>query len=228
MGGGGRTTREPREVVVLTGAARGRKTRVAVAIIAGGKGVRLGTVDKTAVTIGGRTILDRQLEALRGRFSRVILAVGDSTPPGVPPGVVVVRDRAAPGSGPLAGLDAAFDALVPAEEAVVCIAADMPLVSGPSLELLRDTTPDAEALVPLVAGQPEPLFARYSRTCAPAVATALRLGHLKTTGLLAAVRVHWLPESSLRAVDPGLACLHNINTPEDLARAEQLLNSRNP
>jgi molybdopterin-guanine dinucleotide biosynthesis protein A len=106
---------------------------------------------------------------------------------------------------------------------VVCLAADMPLITAPPLQLLRDSSPEAEALVPLVAGHPEPLFARYHRSCAPAVTAALAEGRLKTMGLLAAVRVHWLPEPTLRAADPTLACLHNINTPEDLARAEQLL-----
>jgi molybdenum cofactor guanylyltransferase len=200
-----------------------RKGRVAAAIIAGGKGTRLGGVDKTALVVGGRTILDRQLEALRGRFSRVFLALGDSTPAALPPGVVVVRDRVAAGSGPLAGLDAALGALAPAEESVICIAADLPLLSPPTLELLRDTAPDAEALVPLVAGQPEPLFARYHTSCGPPVAAALREGRLKTMAVLASVRVQWIAEATLRAADPHLRCLLNVNTPEDLARAEALL-----
>jgi molybdenum cofactor guanylyltransferase len=205
-----------------------RKRRVVAAIIAGGKGTRLGGVDKTAVVVGGRSILDRQLAALRGRFTRVLLALGESTPPALPPAVVVVRDRVATGSGPLGGLDAVLDALAPDEESVVCIAADMPLVSPPPLELLRDTAPDAEALVPLVAGQPEPLFARYHRTCAPAVEAALREGRLKTMGLLASVQVHWIPEATLRAADPNLHCLLNINTPEDLTRAEAVLAGHAP
>jgi molybdopterin-guanine dinucleotide biosynthesis protein A len=202
---------------------------VAAAIVAGGKGTRLGNVDKSGLVIGGRTILDRQLEALRGRFSRILLVLAPATPAdtavsGRPPEeVVLVHDRAPAGSGPLAGLDAALAALSPEEESLVCIAGDMPLVTGPALDLLRDTAPEAQALVPLVAGHPEPLFARYHRTCAAAVATALAEGRLKTMGLLAAVRVHWLPEATLRAVDPQLMCLQNINTPEDLARAEKLL-----
>jgi molybdenum cofactor guanylyltransferase len=199
-----------------------RRSRIAGAIIAGGKGTRLGNVEKSALVVGGRTILDRQLEALRGRFSRILLVVGEQAPVGVPADLVVVRDRAPAGSGPLAGLDAVLDALAPDEEAAVCIAGDMPLVTGAALELLRDTAPSAEALVPMVGGQPEPLFARYARSCAPAVAAALRQRRLKTMALFAAIQVHWLPESTLRAVDPDLACLHNINTPEDLARAETL------
>jgi molybdopterin-guanine dinucleotide biosynthesis protein A len=199
--------------------------RVVAAIIAGGRGTRMGTVDKSALLVGGRSILDWQLQALRGRFARVLLVLGEQPAPPVPADLAVLRDRAAPGSGPLAGLDAALAALAPDETAAVCIAADLPLVTPPPLELLRDTAPDADALVPLVAGQPEPLFARYHRRCAPAIAAALRDRRLKTMALLAAVRVHFLPEATLRRADATLACLLNVNTPEDLARAEQLLAS---
>jgi molybdopterin-guanine dinucleotide biosynthesis protein A len=199
-----------------------RRPKVAAAILAGGKGTRLGNVDKTGLLVGGRTILDRQLQALRGRFSRVLLVAGE-TPPAAPADVTILRDRAPAGSGPLAGLDAALAALTPDEDSVVCIAGDLPLILPPALDLLRDTAPEAEALVPLVAGHPEPLFARYHRSCAGPVAAALAEGRLKTMGLLASVHVHWLPESALRAVDPTLQSLHNINTPEDLARAEQRL-----
>jgi molybdopterin-guanine dinucleotide biosynthesis protein A len=210
-----------------------RKGKVAAAILAGGKGTRLGNLDKGALLVGGRTILDRQLEVLRGRFSRILLVLAPAAspdaaaPPSARADLVIVRDRAPAGSGPLAGLDAALAALTPDEESVVCIAGDMPLLSTPALDLLRDTEPAAQALVPLVAGHPEPLFARYHRSCTPAVSAALAEGRLKTMGLLASVHVHWLSEATLRQVDPTLASLHNINTPEDLARAEQLLAQKN-
>ena len=188
---------------------------MAAAIIAGGKGTRLGGVDKTALVVGGRTILDRQLEALRGRFSRVLLALGDSTPSALPPGVVVVRDRVAARSGPLAGLDAALGAGSPPRKSGGLPRRRPAPAVAPHPRALRDTAPDAEALVPLVAGQPEPLFARYHTSCGPPVAAALREGRLKTMGLLASVCVHWIPESTLRAADPELRCLLNVNTPED-------------
>ncbi len=204
-----------------------RRASVAVAILAGGAGTRMGGVAKRGLRVGGRSVLDRQLEVLRGRFSRILMVLGPEAGPGsasdLPADLVVLRDRVPGRSGPLAGLDAVLAALTPEEEGAVCLAADMPLLSGPPLDLLRDTAPSAQALVPLVGGQPEPLFARYNRSCAPAIADLLRHDRLRTMGLLAEVRVHWLPEPTLRLADPTLACLENINTPEDLARIETLL-----
>jgi molybdopterin-guanine dinucleotide biosynthesis protein A len=37
-----------------------------------------------------------------------------------------------------------------------------------------------------------------------------------------------VPEERLRARDPDLVSFFNVNTPEDLARAEQLLSAASP
>jgi molybdopterin-guanine dinucleotide biosynthesis protein A len=193
---------------------------VAAAIIAGGRARRLGGQPKGLLLVGGRRIIDRQLEALRAVFSRVLLvtndaALWDSLD------LVVLTDRV-PGSGPLAGIDAALAALAPGENAVVCVAGDMPLLTPASLALVRDAAPDAPAVAARVAGRPEPLFARYSRACAPALAAALAARRLTAAAFLAEVGASYLEEPTLRALDPALTFLHNINTPDDLAHAEAL------
>jgi molybdenum cofactor guanylyltransferase len=190
----------------------------AAAIIAGGKARRMGGVVKGLLQVGGRRIVDRQLDALRAVFPRVFLVAGDPAPwSGL--GVEVVPDRAPTGSGPLAGIDAALAALAPAEEAVVCVAGDMPFIDVPALALLRDHAPGAQAVVPLVGDRPEPLLARYHRSCGPPVAAALAAGRLTTRAILDQLAVVHLDEPTLRAVDPDLLCLININTPDDLAGA---------
>ena len=77
------------------GAAWMRKvtvTMVAAAIIAGGRGRRLGGVDKGTLTVDGQTFLERQLAVLRPLFSRVLLVT--NAPPSPPPaGVVLLADR---------------------------------------------------------------------------------------------------------------------------------------
>jgi molybdopterin-guanine dinucleotide biosynthesis protein A len=196
------------------------RTRVAAAIIAGGEARRLGGVEKSGLLVGGRSIAERQLEVLRPRFSRVF-AVAGRAEPWRAVGVEVLSDRGAPGRGPLAGLDAALTGLRDDEDAVVCVAADMPFLSGAALELLRDTAPGADAVVAKVGGHPEPLFARYARVCAAGVAAALAANRLKAAAFLATVSVHWLSEADLRAVDPSLATLANVNTAADLAAAER-------
>jgi molybdopterin-guanine dinucleotide biosynthesis protein A len=185
------------------------------AIIAGGKAERLGGQPKGLLSVRGRRIIDRQLEALHAVFGRVFLVANDPTP-WADLGLTIVADRV-PGAGPLAGLDAALGALSPLEPVVVCVAGDMPFLTPQALILLRDHPP-AQAVVPRVAGRPDPLFARYARNCRPVVERALTEGRLKAAALLDQLTVSYLEEPTLRAIDPALTYLTNVNTPDDLAR----------
>jgi molybdopterin-guanine dinucleotide biosynthesis protein A len=70
----------------------------------------------------------------------------------------------------------------------------------------------------LVAGRPEPLFARYGRACLHAVRAALDHGRFKAADLVRQLDPDWIDEATLRSVDPDLRFLTNVNTREDLAR----------
>jgi molybdenum cofactor guanylyltransferase len=191
---------------------------VAAAIIAGGRGRRLGGVDKGGLTIDGQTFLERQLGVLRPLFGRVLLVTAAAPAP-PPDGVTLLADRPPPGRGPLAGLEVALAALAAEESALVCVGGDMPLLQPAALQLLRDHAPGAPAVVPRVNGFPEPLLARYGRETLPLVRAALATGRLQTSVFAAAIPgVVWLDEQALRATDPSLASLENVNTPDDLER----------
>jgi molybdopterin-guanine dinucleotide biosynthesis protein A len=198
-------------------------TVVAGAIIAGGRGRRLGGVDKGTLTLDGRTFLERQLAVLRPLFGRVLLVTAHPPVP-TPEGVTLLEDRPPPGRGPLAGFEVALGALRADETAVVCVGGDMPLLQPAALQLLRDHAPDAPAVVPRINGFPEPLLARYGRQCLPAVTAALAASRLQTSVFAAAIPgVVWLEAADLRAVDPRLLSIENVNTPDDLERVQRLL-----
>jgi molybdopterin-guanine dinucleotide biosynthesis protein A len=208
------------------GGGDGRGGVVAAAIIAGGRGSRMGGVadgagvgmNKGLLMIEDRRIVDRQLEVLRPCFEELVIVATDAILQRET-GVRVVADRRAPGAGPLAGLEAALGAWGPEVGSVVCVAADMPFLSLPVLEWLRDQAPGAVAVVPRIGGHPEPLLARYSRACAPIVQAQLDGGAHAMKDLLARLAVVWVEEPALRALDPELRCLLNVNTPDDLAAA---------
>ena len=122
--------------------------------------------------------------------------------------------------GPIAGLDAILATLAPSVDAVVCVAGDMPFLAAPLLEHLRDAAPTAAALVPRIAGRAEPLLARYARAVAPVVGDQIANGRYAMADLLARLDggVVWLDEPALRALDPDLRSVVNVNTPADLAR----------
>jgi molybdopterin-guanine dinucleotide biosynthesis protein A len=71
----------------------------------------------------------------------------------------------------------------------------------------------------------EPLCAAYSRRCLKPAEDHLRANKLKIHLALKDCRIKTISEDRLRAKDPDLVSFFNVNTPQDLARAEQMLNA---
>jgi molybdopterin-guanine dinucleotide biosynthesis protein A len=196
----------------------GPRPLAAAAVIAGGPATRMGGASKAALLIDGESIASRQTRALRAVFGRVVVVAGDPGPWGEL-GVERVADHHR-GAGPLAGIHAALRA-TEVHPGVVCVAGDMPFLSDGLLRLLRDRDPDADAVVPRVQGRVEPLLARYGRGCLPVIEARLAAGDRALHSLLDDLAVSWIEEGELRAFDPHLRGLVNVNTPEDLARARR-------
>jgi molybdopterin-guanine dinucleotide biosynthesis protein A len=191
----------------------------AAAILAGGQARRLGGVSKPLLSVGGRRIVDRQIEVLRPLFDTIVLVTAEPAAFADlrDAGVDVVSDRVGPGWGPLAGVDAALAWLPREVRAVVCVAGDMPFLAPSILRRLRDA-PAAQAVVPRRTTGPEPLCARYDRRLTDAIANALAQGtralHLFLESL---ADVSWIDEDELRRLDPALRTFTNINTAADLS-----------
>jgi len=201
--------------------------QVAAAIIAGGRARRLGGVAKPFLRVGGRTIAERQLAVLQPLFARVHAVVAepaDAAPWGEL-GIAAVLD-AVPGAGPLAGVAAALGAL-PAGGAVVCVAGDLPFLPPALLTALRDAAPDALAVAPRADARAEPLCARYAARLLPEVQARLASGRLALHRLLEETGSSlWIEGTALARLDPDGRAFLNVNTPEDLARADALAGSQ--
>jgi molybdopterin-guanine dinucleotide biosynthesis protein A len=194
---------------------------VTLAIIAGGQGRRLSGVPKGLLEVAGRTVLERLL-ALAPGFGDVLL-VANAPAPYARFGLRTVAD-AVPGKGAPGGVHAALGAA--RTPWVVAVACDMPFVSPEALRVLLGAREGAvEAVCFEVAGRLEPLLAAYRTALAPAWGEALGEDP-SLRQLLARFRSRLLPEAALRAVDPALRSLVNVNTPEDLARHGVTLPSR--
>jgi len=192
---------------------------VAAAILAGGRATRLGGIVKPLATVAGARIIDRQLAALAPLVSEVLIITNDFASFAGLPARLVADLR--PGLGPLAGLEAALAAT--SADALLLVGGDMPALSAAALALVRDFAPDADAAVPFIAGRPEPLHARYARRILDRVRSRLDGSRLALTALLDDLAVARIDEPALRAADPSLLTLANVNTPDDLERLERLL-----
>lgn len=195
-----------------------RVATVAAAILAGGRARRLGGAIKPLLVVEGRRILDRQLDVLRPLFETIVLVANEPAFfAGLDLGfdLPIIPDRVGPGHGPLGGIDAALAFLRPPVESVVCVAGDMPFLQPAVLRALRDA-PAAVAVVPRLAGRPEPLCARYDLAFAPIVAEAIAAGRLAVHAALEGLEVAFLDEPALRTLDPTLRTFVNVNTAADL------------
>src|SRR5215831_19020244 len=193
--------------------------KVAGAIIAGGPAKRLGGVAKPFLTIGGRTIAERQLPLLRAVFPRVLVVANDPGP-WAQSGAEVVPDRIA-GAGPMGGIHAALTAADDCD-AVVCVGGDLPFIEPALLAALRDRPGGAGAVAARTAVGSEPLCARYARALLAEVDARLEAGALAIHTMLEAIAVDWIEGAELAALDPDGRSFFNINTPDDLRRAEAL------
>ena len=181
------------------------------AIIAGGLARRFGGRPKWALEVGGRRIIDRQLDALQAVVGTTLIVVSeDVAAPDLP--VRVVTD-VIPG-GALGGV---YTALASASTPrVIVLACDMPFVTAPLLERLAEIGETAEAAVPRTEEGLQPLCASYMRDCAGRLRERLERGERRLLDALGDLRVVELgPEEWLAF---GSSSFANLNTPDDLAR----------
>lgn len=101
----------------------------AAVVLSGGRGSRLGGVDKSALRVAGRTLLDHALGAVRGAARVVVVG-----PPHDAEGVTWAREDP-PGGGPVAGLAAGLAHV--SEEFVAVLAVDQPGLTASTVDRLR-------------------------------------------------------------------------------------------
>jgi molybdenum cofactor guanylyltransferase len=186
------------------------------AILAGGLARRLGGLDKSRLVVGGRTILDRQLDLLRSLVPRVII-VANERERFADAGVPVLND-AVPGCGSLGGI---YTAVIAAAGPVLVLACDMPFVTAPFLARVMDAGLEADVAIPRAHDGYHPLCACYGPACAGPLRTRIEQRALKVVGILSDVRVRELGPDEIAPFDPDGLLLLNVNTADDLARARR-------
>lgn len=176
----------------------------------------MGGEDKALLDFGGRPLVARVFDALRPLTDDLIV-VSNRPAAFAAFGVRVVPDWDPP-CGPLGGIAAGLRAA--RRELALVTACDMPFLDGTFLLTLagRADATGADAVVPLLEGQFEPLHAVYRRSCRPAIERCLAAGDNRAFAFFDAVRLVTMPEAEWRLIDPDGLSLANVNTPDDAAR----------
>lgn len=193
------------------------RSDVAGAVLAGGRGERMGRVVKGRLRLGGQSIMERLLSVYRSLFREIVISTRDA---GLWEGLgLPLALDLLPGRSSLTGIHGALSAARASH--VFVSACDAPfLQAGLVRVLLRHVGPEADVVVPLKAdGFMEPLCAVYSLRCLGPIETQLRRGSFKIIEFFDQVRVVQVPETELRAGDPDLRSFINVNTPAELRAA---------
>lgn len=172
--------------------------------------------------VGGHTILERVLTAIGPLASECLALVDDTSSLPALPGLRLLVDPQLH-AGPLAAL--AHGLPVAAGEVCLLVGGDMPFVSRAAFEyLLRvQATESATAVVPYVDGHLQSLHSVVAREPLLAgIADAQRQGERRLFAVLQSLHPRLVEAEELRTIDPELRTLFNVNTPDDLALAEQI------
>ncbi|MEE4608894.1 MAG: molybdenum cofactor guanylyltransferase [Desulfobacteraceae bacterium] len=187
-------------------------------ILAGGLNSRFGGQSKALLEVGDRRIIDRVLDAFSKVFDQVLLVTNEPLRY-LPWDLQMVTDIH-PVRSSLAGLHAGlFYVRTPFAFFSAC---DAPFIRpGLIRAVVERIRPDIDIVMPRNAIGSEPLAAAYARRCLDPIQRQLAAGDLKIDRFFSKMRVRWVSEKQLRAVDPNLESFINVNTPEDLVLARQ-------
>lgn len=190
-----------------------------VAISAGGQSSRMGT-DKAFVELSGKPMIQHVIERVAdlGQNETFIITnrPDDYQHLGLPMFPDVVPDK-----GSLGGIYTALHHSTYHHTLVV--ACDMPFLNPDLLHYMLAHTANMDVVVPRVDGYPQGLHAIYNQNCLAPIRQRLDADRLKVIGFYDQVKVRYVDENEWQVFDPKGLSFHNVNTPEELAAANELL-----
>ncbi len=176
--------------------------------------------DKRFLTVGGTSVFDRTLGVLERTFAETIVVLAEPVDSLDVRRCRVVYDLI-PNAGSLGGLYTGL--MASSQQRIFAVACDMPFLNPDVIRFMVSFDMTADVVVAELAGRFQPMHAVYSHKCLPFLQSMADRGDLKIQNLFLKeeLRVAVLGSSELAALDLGLRSFQNINTPEDLARAER-------
>ncbi len=187
-------------------------------ILAGGLSTRLSGANKAFLQIGNRRILDNIFSIFNDLFDEIIFIT--NSPLQYLEWNVIIASDIFPVRSSLTGIHTGlFYATHPFAFFAAC---DTPFLKKELIQTLLDNIESCfDVIVPETSAGFEPLCAVYSKRALATVENRLMRQEFKIRKIFQSLRVKKIPEDILRKVDPELISFFNINTPEDLEKAEK-------
>ena len=189
-------------------------------ILSGGLATRFDGREKSLLQVGGKPILDRTYSIFHDLFDEIILVTNNPLQ-FLKWDLNIVTDLFDIRSS-LTGIHTGlFYATYPYAFFSAC---DTPFLKKDLVEtILEGIDAKVDIIMPETSAGREPLCAVYSKRCLNAAEQHLRQKKLKIQLAFRRSRIKTIPEKVLRAKDPDLLSFFNINTPDDLLRAQEMI-----
>jgi len=189
-------------------------------ILSGGLSTRYDGTEKALLKVGGVRILDRIYDIYRQLFEEIIL-VTNSPEKFLDWDLLIVSDLF-PIRSSLTGIHAGLFYMT--NPFAFISACDTPFLKKELVEaVIGKIEAQIDIVMPETAAGFEPLCAAYSKRCLQPAQHHLEQQKLKITKTFRKSRIKTISEKVLRKIDPDLESFFNINTPDDLKRAEEML-----
>ncbi len=187
-------------------------------MLAGGKASRLGG-DKANAMLAGSSLIERAVASLEAAGLEAFVVIKRDRPVELE-GVDVVIEADEPQHA-LAGIATAIREA--GDRQVIVLACDLPLLPVEYLEWLA--AHDGGSLIPCPGGELQPLAARYSPSDLGLIEAALAR-QAPARQAAAELDATLITDDDLARFGDPAVMFFNVNTPEDLLRAEALLADR--
>ena len=190
-------------------------------VLAGGRSTRMGR-DKASLVLGGRTLLQRAVDALNAVADEVVVvrAPGQRLPDIECSRPLRVVEDAIEGEGPLVGIAAGLEAA--AAPVALVVGCDMPFLRPELLRLLAGRAASgAQLVVPLHQGRPQSLCSAIRSEALPVVRAHIEAGDRRIMAIADDLAVVLLPEREWAAADPDGRSFADLDTVEEFEQAQR-------
>jgi molybdopterin-guanine dinucleotide biosynthesis protein A len=181
--------------------------------------------DKALIPFMGRPLIERVLERVAHLGDEILVTT--NKPEGYRYLQVPLIPDLIPGRGALGGLLTALSTAQNPHVAVV--ACDLPFANAELLEAERKllVNSGSDAVIPRTEGGTEPFHAIYRRdTCLPAIQSAIDADKWRVDAWFSKVKLRFMYAEETMRFDPEQIAFWNVNTLEELYRAEHLAMGR--
>src|SRR5210317_466024 len=189
-------------------------------ILSGGLAARYDGTEKALLQVGGVRILDRIYDIYSELFEEIIL-VTNSPEKFLEWYLLIVSDLFRIRSS-LTGIHAGLFSMT--NPFAFISACDTPFLKKEMVEtVIEKIEPQIDIVMPETSAGLDPLCAAYSKRCLNSAQHHLEQEKLKVIKAFRKSRIKTISEKVLRTIDPDLRSFFNINTADDLQRAEEMI-----